>query len=51
MRMVDTVSETLRQPWSEIWLLGIYEFFNVFAYAVDRARRREEEIRKWKKSH
>lgn len=46
--MIDTVSETTHQPWSEIWDMGIYEFFNILGFAYERAERRKKEMRKWK---
>lgn len=49
--LVDTVSETLREPWSEVWEKNIYEFFNIIAYTKDKRAREKAEMEKWQKSH
>lgn len=46
--MIDCVSETTHQPWSEVWDMGIYEFFNILGFAYTRAERRKKEMMKWK---
>lgn len=51
MAMADAVSEVTRQPFSEIWEMGIIEFFNYFAYALYKSRKREEEINKFKRQY
>lgn len=51
MAMADAVSEITRQPFSEIWEMGIIEFFNYFAYALYKSRKREEEINKFKRQY
>ncbi len=34
--MIDVVSTTTHEPWSKIWDMGIYEFFNIYAYACQK---------------
>lgn len=51
MAMVDAVAEVTRQPFSEIWAMSIYEFFNYFSYALYKGRKREEEINKFKRQY
>lgn len=51
MAMVDAVAEVTRQPFSEIWSMGIYEFFNYFSYALYKSHKREEEINKFKRQY
>lgn len=51
MAMADAVSEVTRQPFSEIWEMGIIEFFNYFSYALYKSRKREEEINKFKRQY
>lgn len=46
--MIDTVSETTHEPWSVVWDMGIYEFFNILGFAYERAQRRKKEMMKWK---
>lgn len=48
---MDTVSETQRCSWDEVWKKPMIEALNTFAYAKDRNARREEEIEKYKKTH
>ena len=40
--LIDTVSETQRISWQEATNLNVYEFFNTFSYAVERARYKEK---------
>ena len=40
--LIDTVSETQRISWQEATNLNVYEFFNTFNYAVERARYKEK---------
>lgn len=49
--LVDTVSETQRCSWDEVWRKPMIEALNTFAYAKDRNARREEEMEKYKKTH
>lgn len=48
LSLIDTVSETTHEPWSVVWDMGIYEFFNILGFAYERAERRKKEMRKWK---
>ncbi len=48
---MDTVSETQRCSWDEVWRKPMIEALNTFAYAKDRNARREEEMEKYKKTH
>lgn len=47
--MVDRVSETQRIPWSEVYGMNVFEFFNTLCYAKDKMederRRREQYIK------
>jgi hypothetical protein len=49
--MIDIVSETTHEPWSEIWKMGIYEFFNIYNFAQQRFERRKREMEKWRRKH
>ena len=46
---MDTVSETCRCPWSEVWQMSALEFLNLLAYAKDKAERRRREIEAWRR--
>lgn len=46
--LIDTAAETTHEPWSVVWEMGIYEFFNIIGFAFERAERRKKEMMKWK---
>ncbi|MBQ2437232.1 MAG: hypothetical protein II265_04000 [Clostridia bacterium] len=48
---MDTVSETQRCSWDEVWRKPMVETLNTFAYAKDRNARREDEMEKYKRTH
>lgn len=48
---VDTVSETCRCPWDEVWAKPAVEFLGILAYARDKAEKRKKEIERWRRSH
>ena len=49
LRLIDLVSETTHERWSDIWTMGIYEFFNYLSYVLEKNRREKAEIEKFKK--
>ena len=49
--LVDTVSETQRCSWDEVWRKPMVETLNTFAYAKDRNARREDEMERYKRTH
>ena len=49
--LVDTVSETQRCSWDEVWRKPMIETLNTFAYAKDRNARREDELERYKRTH
>lgn len=46
--LIDCVSETTHEPWSVVWDMNVYEFFNIVGFAYQRAEIRKKEMRKWK---
>lgn len=48
---VDSVSETCRCPWEEVWKMNALEFLNVLAYAKDKAEKRKHDIEAWRRTH
>lgn len=48
---MDTVSETLRCSWDDVWKQTMVETLNIFAYTKDRNARREDELERYKKTH
>ena len=34
--MIDVVSTTTHEPWSVIWEMGLYEFYNIYYYAMQK---------------
>lgn len=46
--MIDTYSETTREPWSVVWRTDVNEFFAVIQYAIYKNKRKEEALRKYK---
>ena len=48
LSLVDCVSETTREPWSVVWDMNVYEFFNILGFAYTRAEIRKKEMAKWK---
>lgn len=49
--LVDGVSETTRLNWNEVWMMNIYEFFNIVSYRNEKFERQKEQINKWKQKH
>ena len=46
--MIDVVSETTRQPWSDVFNFGIIYFLNIDAYAKDKEDRKRKLAERWK---
>ena len=47
LSLVDSVSETCKEPWSTVWNLPIGEFLNYACYAMEKAnkiKKQQEEI-------
>lgn len=51
LSLVDTVSETQRCAWSEVWKAPMIETLNIYAYTKDRNARREDELERYKRTH
>jgi len=51
VRFVDRVSELTRKTWDEVFEMNVYEFFNIIAYAKDKAVAEKESIKAWEKKH
>ena len=49
--LIDTVSDTKRCSWDDVWKETMLETLNVFAYAKDRNARREDELERYKRTH
>lgn len=49
--LVDTVSDTARCSWDEVWRKTMVETLNIFAYTKDRNARREDEMERYKRTH
>lgn len=32
LKLIDNVSETVREPWNKVWEMNVYEFFNIVSY-------------------
>ena len=47
---VDTVSETIREPWSVVFKMNIVEFLNILCYIKDRGDERKRQMQKYKES-
>jgi hypothetical protein len=46
---VDRVSEVTRKDWDRVFEMNVYEFFNVVAYARDKANFELERRKEWMK--
>ena len=42
LSMIDAVSETTRLSWDAVYRMNIYEFFNIYFYAVEKNRRKQK---------
>jgi len=51
LALVDTVSETLRCPWDDVWRQTMVETLNIFCYTKDRNARREDALERYRKTH
>ena len=40
--MIDAVSETSRLSWDAVYAMGIYEFFAIYNYTIDKWRKKEK---------
>lgn len=49
--LIDTVSETKRVSWDDAYEMNVYEFFNIISYAKEKARRKQEDMKKWSMKH
>lgn len=49
--LIDTVSETFRCSWDDVWKKPIIETLNGYAYTKDRNAWREKEMEKYKRTH
>lgn len=49
--MVDRVSETVRDSWEKVMGMNVFEFFNIVAYATDKAAYEKEQLENWKRNH
>lgn len=49
IRTVDRVSETCRCSWDEVFNMGVYEFFNILCYSIDKKNEEERQLKQWKK--
>ncbi len=48
---MDTVSNTTRSSWDDVWRMTAVEFFNILAYASDKAEKEKRDIEQWKRTH
>ena len=51
LSLVDTVSDTKRCSWDDVWKETMVETLDVFAYTKDRNARREEKMEEYKRTH
>lgn len=47
MNGVDTVSQTCRCSWDEVWRMSAMEFFNILCYHNDTVEHNKNDIKKW----
>ena len=45
------MSDITKEPFSHVWEMGIYEFFNYVAFSRDYAEREKRQIEKYKRRH
>lgn len=48
---VDRVSETSREPWSVVYQMNPYEFFNILSYRKDKDAEEKRVMDEWKRKH
>lgn len=48
--LIDAVSETVREPWNNVWKMNIYEFFNILSYREEKYKRQADMLKKYKHS-
>ena len=51
MHLIDEVSELTHEPWSKVWEMHIYEFFNTVCYGRWKSKRIKEAQERWKRTH
>lgn len=51
LALVDKVSDTTKEKWSEVFEMDVRTFFNIVCYANDKANYEKEQIERWKKLH
>lgn len=44
--MVNVVSDTVRMPFDKVFDMEIYEFLNIYCFAVDKANYEKQQIKK-----
>ena len=49
--LVDKVSTTTREKWSDVFEMNIRTFLNIVCYTNDKAEFDKQQIEKWKRSH
>ena len=49
--MVDTVSSTVREKWSDVFDMKIREFFNILSYTYDKGIYDKKRIEDYKKKN
>lgn len=47
---VDSVSETIREPWGVVFKMNIVEFLNILSYIKDKANEHKRQMQKYKNS-
>lgn len=48
---VDRVSETTREPWSVVYDMNPYTFFNLLSYRKDKEVEEKRQMDEWKRTH
>lgn len=48
---VDKVSETTREPWSVVYDMNPYTFFNILCYRKDKDAEEKRQLEEFKRTH
>ena len=48
---IDIVSETTREPWSKVYEMNPYFFFNTLSYRKDKDAEEKRQLDEWRRKH
>lgn len=49
--LIDKVSDTTKEKWSDVFEMNIRTFLNIVCYTNDKAEYDKQQLEKWKRSH